>query len=839
MALRAPEYEPASSLAEFFVLLLILMSLMDAQFVFLKSKSPMRLRLPALPLHGVHHLFAPSGSTEPESPRRSGLNASFVKMVANSFSFGDCDQEFCAATLGVLYEIMRELHDRAESLQRFETTLMNVSARLGDTFYLTSEWKTNIRLITGEVILNQSMSHTCRFTWMLRIRKNQKDLQFICCNVSHQKSLMSAIKHACSSVCDEYCKLIHNSVSDDDSSHSTLNDFVYEVANRFHPSNSTRVVNAHTIQHVAILRHFALENPKFPTSVLEKWMKIVAYRPHWHRHCPPPLSRVVLFVASGLLSVASVIGVVVESLLLLFGVGLSSRRRRSVWGRCLGRFPQGCLVVAIVGRRRPCRLHPTVVMPVVESDKPVESSSPRVCVGGAVDAVVAAVLRSGSFTHSRSDDGDYDKGRPPQQQNNSRWQGDNDGKMTTTARRRRPQRPQNDHDDLKTQRQIQDNHNDIKTTATARQGDFSSDDSDDSDNDNATWFKHLGQSVRVWSSLSLFPVLRLDFQTLHTPLREFLVITLWGSTGPNTEARDGDAATDLLCPVSAASTATNNGSREEKRKHGTNCQKCDDFWSMVEEWFATHLTSEQSWDSPGWKMYIKETVDNDHMRFWPAKPVIYVQNVAIRPIALFCPPFCLGPLCVVRLAWQAAVPNAEVPASASTQGTTTSNVLHHDLISWTHCNVAAHCSLTITCLKARFPAAKGVPMFHYPPLRNQSASGHSLGRSPFLDRAFLVSSTLSTSELGLSESSVEGIEGNILLEARNLWNLTIVQTLLLGDQNTPLHVPGHQMVHWSCFAHCSPLMVPAPVQLYFSSTEPGAPFLHPGTTLPNDGSDTL
>ncbi|KAH9045847.1 hypothetical protein EDB84DRAFT_1435864 [Lactarius hengduanensis] len=277
---------------------------------------------------------------------------------------------------------------------------------------------------------------------------------------------------------------------------------------------------------------------------------------------------------------------------------MSSRRRRSVWGRCLGRFPQGCLVVAIVGRRRPCRLHPTVVVPVVESDKPVESLSPRVCVGGAVDAVVAAVLRSGSFAHSRSDDSDYDKGRPPQQQNNSRWQGDdNDGKMTTTtttARQRRPQRPQNDddHNDLKTTTMTSRHDDDFKTTTTTsrrrqqqdkvmlarrsrqqqqQQGDFSSDDSDDSDNNNVTWFKHLGRksarkrkdrsrlgldrsrlvstglagliglpifrkhnetetgprlavligldnfrsrSVRVWSSLSLFPVLRLDFQTL-------------------------------------------------------------------------------------------------------------------------------------------------------------------------------------------------------------------------------------------------------------------------------------------------------------------------------------
>ncbi|KAH9010426.1 hypothetical protein EDB85DRAFT_2161289 [Lactarius pseudohatsudake] len=203
--------------------------------------SPYRTSPPRLPSSSFNDTsFVYDPALESESPGRTGLEASFVEKVANSFGFGDRDQEFRAGlhsfarmggdlsksdlstrtyTLGVLYEIMRELRDRAESLQRFETTLMDVSARLEDTFYLTSERKA-------------------------RIRKNQKDLRFICCNVSHQKSLMSAIKHACSSVRDEYSELIRNS-----------------SATRFQPSNVTRFINAHTIQHVAILRRFALDNP--------------------------------------------------------------------------------------------------------------------------------------------------------------------------------------------------------------------------------------------------------------------------------------------------------------------------------------------------------------------------------------------------------------------------------------------------------------------------------------------------------------------------------------------------------------------------------------------------
>ncbi|KAI9438662.1 hypothetical protein H4582DRAFT_2076294 [Lactarius indigo] len=251
--------------------------------------------------------------------------------------------------------------------------ITDVSARLEDTFNLTSEQKMNIRLITGEIIFEPK-----RVSYMqihldveARIRENQKDLRFtnIYCNLSHQKLLMSAIKRTCSSVRNRYREMIRNSVDDDDSKNSTLNDFVYEVATRFHPSNVARVINTHTIQHVAILRRFALENPD------------------------------------------------------LLGAG-----------------------------------------------------------------------------EAEDEDDDYVPG---------------------------------------------------------------------------------------------------------------------GSTGPNTEAEDGDGPADLLRPGSAASTAS--GPHGKKRKR-VNRQKCGDFWSMVEKWFAARTTLEQygpAWNSPGWKAYIKETVDNDHICFQP------------------------------------------------------------------------------------------------------------------------------------------------------------------------------------------------------------------------------
>ncbi|KAH9049523.1 hypothetical protein EDB84DRAFT_1260894 [Lactarius hengduanensis] len=115
-------------------------------------------------------------------------------------------------TLGISYEVMRELRSRAESLQRFEMILTDVSARLESTFNFTNEQKANIRLIAGQVIFEPK-----RVSYMqihldveARIRENQNDLHFtnIYCNLSRQKLLMSAIKRACSSVRNGYREMV-------------------------------------------------------------------------------------------------------------------------------------------------------------------------------------------------------------------------------------------------------------------------------------------------------------------------------------------------------------------------------------------------------------------------------------------------------------------------------------------------------------------------------------------------------------------------------------------------------------------------------------------------------
>ncbi|KAH9040604.1 hypothetical protein EDB84DRAFT_1646509 [Lactarius hengduanensis] len=133
---------------------------------------------------------------------------------------------------------------------------------------MTTGWSGRAGSIMQQELSSSGGPRGCRRQWLrgralARICANQKDLQFtnVYSNLSRQKTLMGVIKRACSSVRNGYRELIRNSVDDDDDKNSTLDDFIYDVATRFHPSNVARFINPHTIQHVAILRRFALENP--------------------------------------------------------------------------------------------------------------------------------------------------------------------------------------------------------------------------------------------------------------------------------------------------------------------------------------------------------------------------------------------------------------------------------------------------------------------------------------------------------------------------------------------------------------------------------------------------
>ncbi|KAH9167540.1 hypothetical protein EDB89DRAFT_1909954 [Lactarius sanguifluus] len=188
---------------------------------------------------------------------------------------------------------------------------------------------------------------------------------------------------------------------------------------------------------------------------------------------------------------------------------------------CVGVVVSQCRP-SIVGHR-PCHLHPTVVVLVVELDNPWLNRCrhlglvPSLILAGCrytssredsvmplplpplsrnllpmtmsvLDSPAGSPQLSGITGHNyntgSSDNGDYE-GQPPQQRNNSRWQGNDDNN--------------NNNNNLKTRLRHQDNHNDIKTTTTARQDDGSRQQqqqdnfrSDDSDNANATClFKQL------------------------------------------------------------------------------------------------------------------------------------------------------------------------------------------------------------------------------------------------------------------------------------------------------------------------------------------------------------
>lgn len=135
-------------------------------------------------------------------PEQTTLTASFVDMLANDFGFGDSDQDFRAGlhsfaqvssmisnglnwltnmkmgkdlsksdlatrtySLGILFQIMRDLRSHAESLQHFEVMLMDVSARLEDTFSLTLEQRVCSPSCFRSPLLNGLQSNIRHIAW--------------------------------------------------------------------------------------------------------------------------------------------------------------------------------------------------------------------------------------------------------------------------------------------------------------------------------------------------------------------------------------------------------------------------------------------------------------------------------------------------------------------------------------------------------------------------------------------------------------------------------------------------------------------------------------------------
>ncbi|KAF8260385.1 hypothetical protein EI94DRAFT_1811768 [Lactarius quietus] len=91
----------------------------------------------------------------------------------------------------------------------------------------------------------------------------------------------------------------------------------------------------------------------------------------------------------------------------------------------------------------------------------------------------------------------------------------------------------------------------------------------------------------------------------------------------NSTQPDGPDTEEYSRPSSAMSTTS-----QHSKKHRRGGQlvpptlmKGTDFWSMVDNWFAFQMQSDQrgtSWNTPGWTTYIESTVDQDRKKFKPA-----------------------------------------------------------------------------------------------------------------------------------------------------------------------------------------------------------------------------
>ncbi|KAH8979353.1 hypothetical protein EDB92DRAFT_1821066 [Lactarius akahatsu] len=79
---------------------------------------------------------------------------------------------------------------------------------------------------------------------------------------------------------------------------------------------------------------------------------------------------------------------------------------------------------------------------------------------------------------------------------------------------------------------------------------------------------------------------------------------------------------DISRPSSAMSgtTSQHNGKKRKRAGNSLPHLKGNDFWSMVEKWFASHMQQNRlgtSWTSPGWTKYIEEMLQRDRKRFKP------------------------------------------------------------------------------------------------------------------------------------------------------------------------------------------------------------------------------
>ncbi|KAH9167787.1 hypothetical protein EDB89DRAFT_2074537 [Lactarius sanguifluus] len=213
------------------------------------------------------------------------ISTAFIEAVAQSMGFSATDEDYrnslhsipkiapgmakghmqlSVYQTGLMYAILKECRAISEACRSDRAIMSDVHARLEETFTFTPEQKVNIRLVSGELLLDPNR---VRYTQMsvdveIRIRERQRDLRFfhIFGNLARQRLLGTTIRRTCSSLRNAYREILRDSIFGDNT--LTLDDLVINLTNRFPSSLPCQVLLGRPfIVHVALLRRFAMENP--------------------------------------------------------------------------------------------------------------------------------------------------------------------------------------------------------------------------------------------------------------------------------------------------------------------------------------------------------------------------------------------------------------------------------------------------------------------------------------------------------------------------------------------------------------------------------------------------
>ncbi|KAI9436625.1 hypothetical protein H4582DRAFT_2078250 [Lactarius indigo] len=245
-----------------------------------RSTNNVRTHAPQPQNNSDYGNFDLSPRTEP----LSRVSPSFIEAVAQSMGLSVTDEDYrnslhsipkIAAGMSrghmqlyiyqtaLLFAVLKECRALANTSRNDRAMMADLHIRLEGTFTLSPEQRTNIRLVSGELLLDPNR---VRYTWMninveVRLQERQKELNFfnIFGNLAQQQLLTGTIRRTCSSLRNAYCEMLRDSVTG--SNTQTLDDFVCSVANRFLATWSGRHTLGHSmIAHIALLRRFALEN---------------------------------------------------------------------------------------------------------------------------------------------------------------------------------------------------------------------------------------------------------------------------------------------------------------------------------------------------------------------------------------------------------------------------------------------------------------------------------------------------------------------------------------------------------------------------------------------------